>query len=124
MLTGNLLVISFSYYIIGNYPVTNDPKPYFITWGIIVPMLGWLTDVCIGRYRIIRWSTWIMWLAFMLLTVSSVVVQFVESYNNFNRNVTVALLIIASAGFGGYQANVIQFGLDQLHDAGRDYIIY
>ena len=44
----------------------------------------------------------------MLATISSVVAQFVESSHNFNRTLTLALLIIASVGFGGYQANVIQ----------------
>ena len=121
MVTRNLLAISFFYYILGQNPATYQ-KPYFITWGLTIPIFGWLTDVYIGRHRMIHWSTWIMWAAFILVTVSSVVEQFVESYNHFIGDLTLALLIIASMGFGGYQANVIQFGLDQLHDASTDEI--
>ena len=58
-----------------------------------------------------------MWIASVLATVSSVVAQMVNSYQYFHISISLALLIIASAGLGGYWANVIQFGLDQLQDA-------
>ena len=36
---------------------------------------------------------------------------------------TEALLIIVSIGLGAFQANIIQFGIDQLHDAPSDEIV-
>ena len=119
LLLGNYFVYSLFYYLVGHYSSTT-PKPYYITWGLSVPVFGWLADVRIGRHKMMRWSTWIMWLAFMLATASSVIAQFID--NHYNYAITVVLFIIASAGFGGYQANVIQYGLDQLHDASTDEI--
>ena len=54
----------------------------------------------------------------MLATASSVVTQLV----NVTKNIALVLHIIMAIGFGGYQANVIQFGTDQLHDASTDEI--
>ena len=91
----------------------------YITWGLTLPLLGWLADVRIGRHNLIRWSIWIMWIGFMLATVSSVI----ESYVSTDiKTVKTVLLTVAAAGFGGHQANVIQYGLDQLHDASTDEI--
>ena len=92
---------------------------YFITWGLTIPLLGWLADVRIGRHNLIRWSIWIMWIGFMLATVSSVIASFVTTDINI---LTTVLLTVAAAGFGGHQANVIQYGLDQLQDASTDEI--
>lgn len=59
-----------------------------------------------------------MWVAScMLATTSSVVAQLVDSYYNINEKVKLALLIVQAIGLGGYQANSIQFGIDQLHDS-------
>ena len=94
-------------------------KSYLITWSLTIPLLGWLADVRIGRHNLIRWSIWIMWIGIMLATVSSVVASFVTFDTKI---ITIALLTVASAGFGGHQANVIQYGLDQLQDASTDEI--
>ena len=94
-------------------------NPCIIAWGITIPLLGWLADVRIGRHNLIRWSTWIMWIGFMLATVSSVVASFITTDIEIVKTV---LLIVASAGLGGHQANVIQYGLDQLQDASTDEI--
>ena len=38
-------------------------------------------------------------------------------HRNFHTSISLTLLIIASVGLGGYWANVIRFGLNQLQDA-------
>ena len=53
-----------------------------VAGGLTLSIAGWLADIYIGRYRMIRLSMWTMWVAFMLATASSVVVQFVEAYKN------------------------------------------
>ena len=63
-----------------------------------------------------------MWVGSVLATVSSVVAQMVNSYQHIHMYVLLVMLIIASAGLGGYMANVIQFGLDQLQDASTTEI--
>ena len=39
------------------------------------------------------------WLNFMMATISSVVVQLVDTYNNANKYITLTMLIVALAGF-------------------------
>ena len=115
----NYLVTSLANYLV-NY--ASDYKPYYIVCSFILPFAGWLADVYLGRYRVIRWSMWIMWIASVLTTVSSVVAQMVNSYQHLHTSILLALLTIASVGLGGYWANVIQFGLDQLQDASTTEI--
>ena len=122
-----ILVLVWNYLVISTYYYLSVYAPHhslhYITWGLTLPIAGWLADVYLGRYNVIRWSMWIMWVASMLATASSVVAQLVDSYYNISKNITIVLLIITSVGFGGYQANVILFGIDQLHDASSEEIV-
>ena len=63
-----------------------------------------------------------MWIATVLATVSSVIVQLVGTYSSIDTKVQLVLLVIMAIGLGGYQANIIQFGLDQLYDASTTEI--
>ena len=65
---------------------------------------------------------WIMWTTSILAAASSVAAQMVDSYHSINTFILLVLLIIASVGLGGFWANVIQFGLDQLQDASTTEI--
>ena len=120
ILVWNFFVISVFYYLSMFHP-TGDR--YSITWGLTLPIAGWLADVYLGRYKVIRWSIGIMWIASVLLVASSILSQLVESYYSINNKyITVMLLLIMSVGFGGYQANIVLFGIDQLQDASTDEI--
>ena len=72
----------------------------------------------------IRWSMWITWIGSILNTISSVVAQRVVDYETITHRwmINRSLQVIAAIGFGGYQANIIQFGIDQLHDASTEEI--
>ena len=63
-----------------------------------------------------------MWVGSMLATLSSVVAQLVVSYASINGKVTAAILVLQTIGFAGYQANICQFGIDQLPDASTNAI--
>ena len=116
----NFLLASVPYYLMEYVP--RGLKVGLVAWGFTMPFAGWLADVHFGRYKVIRWSMWIMWTASMLATLSSVVAHLVESYSKANKYVTIAAGFVMAIGFGGYQANVIQFGLDQLQDASTTEI--
>ena len=94
----NYLVASLAFYLATR---VSDYKPYFMACSFVLPFSGWLADVYFGRYKVIRWSMWIMWIASMLATVSSVVAQIVSSYQHLHASISLALLIIASVGLGG-----------------------
>ena len=93
---------------------------YSIAWGLTLPIAGWLADVYLGRYKVIRWRIWIMWIASLLLVASSVLSQFY--YSIHNKYISIVLLLVMSIAYGGYQANIILFGIDQLQDASTDEI--
>ena len=116
----NFLLASVPYYLMEYVP--RGLKVGLVAWGFTMPFAGWLADVRFGRYKVIRWSMWIMWTASILATLSSVVARLVESYSKANKCVTIAAGFVTAIGFGGYQANVIQFGLDQLQDASTTEI--
>ena len=107
---GAIVVIIWNYLVTSlvNYHVNyaSDYKPYYIACSLILPFAGWIADVYLGRYKVIRWSMWIMWIASMLATVTSVVAQMVNSYQHLHTSISLALLIIASVGVGGYWASL------------------
>ena len=120
MLAWNYSIVCVFYYL-STYASPKELQKFQkikVVWGITLPFAGWLADVYLGWYKVIHWSMWIMWVASMLATASSVVAQLV----NITKNIALLLHIIMAIGFGGYQANVIQFGTDQLHDASTDEI--
>ena len=92
--------------------------------GVTLPAAGWLADVRFGRYRVMCFSIWIMWISFVLLTVTYVVFSFIEfNHSSLMHTVlTILLAVFLVFGIGGFQANVIQFGVDQLNDASTTEI--
>ena len=83
--------------------------------GLTLPLAGWLADVRYGRYNVLSFCLWMMWISSLLLTLTLVVADF----TNFKHEniLVVTILIPLGIGWGGFQANVIQFGIDQLTDA-------
>ena len=128
---GAILVLIWSYLCI-NLPlfyrklgVKNDVafNVHVVTVGLTLSIAGWIADVRFGRYKVMYFSMWIMWAALMLITMSSVLATTVDGYTSkIHSYVNEALWVVVAIGFGGFQANVIQFGIDQLHDASSDEI--
>ncbi len=124
LLVWNYLVLSvFYYHTVYPNKFPSIGRLYSIVWGLSLPIAGCLADVCLGRYKIIRWSILIMWIASILVVVSSILSQFVESYYYAKNNyITSVLFIVMCIAFGAYQANIVLFGIDQLQDASTDEI--
>ena len=91
--------------------------------GLTLSVAGWIADVRFGRYKVVYFSMWIMWAGLMLATGSFVLTKVLDSYTeDIHRYISVVLWIVVALGFGGFQANIIQFGIDQLHDASSSEI--
>ena len=93
------------------------------------PLSGFLADVCFSRYKVILISFWLHFAAFLVYTVSSILTiifgtdVWVTSHYN-GGGIALCLIIFAGVAFivfvfglASYQANFIQFGLDQLLEA-------
>ena len=90
---------------------------------LIYPLSGFLADTYCGRYKAIMISFSVLLVAMLSLSISAVI-GFTQNFDlsNEKRIVPFTLFVIISlllitAGLAGYQANIVQFGLDQLLEA-------
>ena len=92
---------------------------------LVYPLSGFLADTYCGRYKAITISFSVLLVAMLSLSISAVIgfTQNFEIDGNekriaipFTLFVIISLLLI-TAGLAGYQANIVQFGLDQLLEA-------
>ena len=88
----------------------------------ISPIAGWLADVHFGRYKVLKWSIWVMWSSCMLLTMNTVVAKMVNYYKH-SAIFEVAMFVLMEVGLVGYISNIIQFSMDQLPDASTEAIV-
>ena len=94
---------------------------------LLYPLLGWVSDVYFTRYKVLR-------LAFIIFIAGSVLFILIISVGlwknacakqqNWTAIVVIALsaLIVCLAGLGLFEANAIQFGMDQLLEASSDQL--
>ena len=94
---------------------------------LLYPLLGWISDVYFARYKVLQ-------LAFLILIAGSAVFILVTSaglFGNFSElgqlkwlTITAGLgtMILCRAGLGLFEANAIQFGMDQLLEASSDQL--
>ena len=109
--------------LLGHYIDENyTHKVWFSIIGLTQLIAGWLADTRIGRYKVVRTSNWVMWIAAVIATISSVVAHLYEGYVSFHSYLVAVTLFAMAVGLGGFQATIIQFGLNQLHDASTSEI--
>ena len=96
---------------------------YTITNGLITTNRWLASGRFLGRYKVIRCGMWMMWFGAMLNGVSLVISQTDEAYGTHGDPwVSLFSMVIMGIGFGAYQANIVQFGIDQLIDASSTEI--
>ena len=92
-------------------------------FGLTLPLAGWLADTCIGRYKMIYCSVWVMWAATILETLNTIIEKLLDGgFASVNAVVTQVLLGLIGIGLGGFLSTVWQFGIDQLHDSSTNEI--
>ena len=137
---GAILILIWSYLIssvytigwhyIGSQNYINHTLVYmliFLPMGFTVVLAAMLADFRFGRYKVISFSLWIVWTCSILLTLTAIIKDFTHIGLTV-QVLTTLLLVFLGIGWGGYQANVIQFGIDQLIDASatecKSFIIW
>ena len=72
----NYLIMN-EFYLLSQYDMHNESGIKSLIWqvafGLTLPVAGWLADTHTGRYKVIRGSVWIMWIATVLTVISSVI---------------------------------------------------
>ena len=90
---------------------------------LVYPLLGYLADVCLTRYRIIKWS-FLVNLGGGIINLFCLLVFFIMA-TVLGLNLSspqyafwvifpIICVLISVVGIGLYEANIFQFGLDQL----------
>ena len=92
--------------------------------GAMLVIAGWLADVQFGQYKVLSYSIWVMWLSTTLLAMKWVVFSLLELSEDslMSQILNISLIIVLALGLGAFQANIIQFGIDQLNDASTTEI--
>ena len=125
VLIWNYLCISIPFFYLKIYEESHgiEFNLPIIALGLTFSVAGWIADVRCGRYRVMYFSMWIMWAGLILVTVNNVLERAVQRYtSHIYSYLNEVLEIIIAVGLGGFQANVIQFGIDQLYDASSNEI--
>ena len=97
---------------------------------MLYPFAGWLADGKLGRYKVMRYSLWVMWVGSFLLVLTSIIkyslteVMELSSEKGINFTVPFYILVyfIFAVGTAGYHVNVIPFGIDQMEGASGEEI--
>ena len=85
---------------------------------LLYPMMGWLADTRYGRYNAMKCGLWVMWVASFFTSLVSIAKYVTDSYDSrYWSGVDVLVFGVLSLGLSLFQANIIQFGIDQLIDA-------
>ena len=94
---------------------------------LLYPLLGWLSDVYFTRYKVIRLAFIIFNVTTAVATVLAVVLMLYDVYNSnlaigISLMVAVLTVMMALLGLGIFEANAIQFGMDQMLEASSDQL--
>ena len=105
---------------------------------LFYPLAGCLADIRCGRYKTVTYSLWMMLWSGVFVCIGSIIVFLYYSYDS-TLPPKKASTILFAIGFGpptiigaivllpssiAFSANVIQFGMDQLHDSPAEDSVF
>ena len=131
---GAILVLIWGFFLMSAYYFINYQSlilkkgSYFYiiqaSMSLVMPFAGWLADVRFSRFRVIYWSLWTVWISSVLITANFIAKELLkESYKDVSDYPLIAFTAMLGVGYGGFQANIVQFGVDQLPDASTMEVI-
>ena len=98
---------------------------------LFYPLAGCLADVKCGRYKTIIRSLWLITGSGLFVIITSAIITYLSDYYNSaiisKIAIVAAVIVIIMVAFGyiPFNANVIQFGMDQLYDSpSEDSVLY
>jgi len=94
---------------------------------VLYPLAGWIADAYFGRYRVIKWSLWLMWTgAIIFASCLCLNLSLSDNQEKLQTAAKVLLmpvaLLVMQVGVAGFKANVIPFGTDQLPTGSGDQL--
>ena len=122
VLAWNFLAASVFWYTVTFYFERGLLTTGAVLAAITLPIAGWLADAYVGRYRVIYYSSLILWAVTIINTTNTVIQELVKGHDHINTVVAQIVLGAMGIGIGGFLSTIIQFGIDQLYDASTDEI--
>ena len=109
------------------------PYAFFALMMMFYPLSGFIADVCCGRFKTVVVSLIIFTISILLFSFTCILLKVyaIQLVPPFSHNwiltifciiLLLSALFISIIGLAGYQANFIQFGLDQLLEAPSEYL--
>ena len=92
---------------------------------LLYPLYGWMAEVCFNRTKMIQFSFVMMLISSMIMFVSGFLYIFktVQFEEDRNQDLTGGMFIVSGLiGLGLYEANAIQFGMDQMLEASSEQL--
>ena len=90
---------------------------------LLYPVYGWIADVYVSNYRIIRVSFAVLLLSSLAALVTDVLYS-VEYNGQYSCGTIVGAIafLLGTMGLGMYESNAIQFGMDQMIEASSEQL--
>ncbi len=90
---------------------------------LLYPLLGWIADVYVSRYKMIKLSFILLLIGSLLMVASGIERIFEKTDLNTMKTVlSIIILLISIVAIGVYEANAIQFGMQQLLEASSEQL--
>lgn len=91
---------------------------------VMFPVVGWLADVWIGRYRMAHIGLWLLWIGYAAVTLVFAI-EYATDTDNFGKPGAIRYLLpicflVINLGSASFQANAIPFGADQIAHRSSD----
>ena len=111
---------------------TKNPTIQFMHMGfqhfisrLVYPISGFIADVYIGRYRMIRAALYVLFVGYLILVVSFTLKGQLNESPKINMTIDVIYMVafvFITAGGGAFESSIIPFGVDQLEGASSEEI--
>ena len=91
---------------------------------LFFPLAGFIADVYVGRFKTLFTSLWFIWTASLVTSAGAAVIYLIKTDTQLVEGLKIPLIVLGSifglgmaVGLAGFEANVVQFGTDQLLEA-------
>ena len=86
---------------------------------LLYPLCGWIAEVCFTKFRMIKWSFIVMLISSIMMSISGILLT--TKAHMFSLCAMVCI-VTGLLGLGIYEANAIQFGMDQMLDSSSEQL--
>ena len=107
--------------LISNFNEDLSTYPVITPVLVLLPVAGWISDSLLGRYRAITFGNFLLTVAYLVILISFVMLQFDWTIPAF----VLIYISLSAAGFGGgtFFISSLPFLIDQMIGASADDII-